>query len=335
MSFLDFDPVVALGVDPADVSPTPDFDIGAIATAGSDPGLHFKPPAGLFSTAASAAREGSLGTAAQGALTLLSFIPSPVQPIFAIGSALSRVTAAARAISERGPGRADAPSRLNIPPAVAPTPEVDVALFDGLGGFLTGATTAVQQVGGLVSAVGNLFGRGNVVSTGPANASSAAMVQPAVFRLPVPRGGGGLPVPRGVPRLPGQPGLPIPGPPLGPPTGAPPPGDLWPNLRRDGVSEMGEVVCRPASRRQMINEWLRQVGYTWKTTYRLIRLVGPEVAAGATGLDLGSISFVLAHPPRRRGRGISAADLRRTRSTIAKVKTINRMLGTTARRSRK
>lgn len=341
MSFIDFDPVFTLGAAPADVAaaldaPSINFDAGAIAMHSAEPSLHFKPPASVLETVAAGTVEGIAGKTGGALLTIGSVV---FPPLAAVAGA-NRLAGAVRSLSTRGPGTADHPSRQNPEDVRPPTqaeeidtggvPKMASGIFDGLGSFISGATQTATQLGGLVTAVGSIFGGGP--SAGPTN---AAFVPTAGLPIPIPRGP--FPVPRGG-------GLPVPLPPLGG-GGSGVPGQPTfpgtPNLPDIPMDRRGRVVnqqeiCRPASRRQIIALWLRHAGYTWKTYYRLIRLVGPEIAAATVGLDLNSTAFVLSHPPRRRGRGISAADLRRTRSTLGKVRRINRLLGTTAtRRARK
>ncbi len=63
-------------------------------------------------------------------------------------------------------------------------------------------------------------------------------------------------------------------------------------------------------------------GATAKKIVKAARDCGIEIAAATFGLAVVDVCFLIAQPPRRRGRGISAADLRRTRSTIRKVHNI-------------
>jgi len=66
--------------------------------------------------------------------------------------------------------------------------------------------------------------------------------------------------------------------------------------------------------------------WTVKQVKDMIRVCGIEATAQATGLTATSVCIVGTHPIHRRGRGISAADMRRTRSTIRKVHTIQHEL---------
>ncbi len=78
------------------------------------------------------------------------------------------------------------------------------------------------------------------------------------------------------------------------------------------------------TRRQLILAHARafQPGATSKKIVRSARQCGIELAAATFGLDAISVCFLIAQPATRRGRGISAADLRRTRATVRKVHNI-------------
>lgn len=82
------------------------------------------------------------------------------------------------------------------------------------------------------------------------------------------------------------------------------------------------------SRRQGILAQARanSPGATSKKIIRAAKDCGIELAAATFGLDILDVCFLLAQPVSRRSRGISAADMRRTRSTIRKVTTIQRQL---------
>ena len=67
-------------------------------------------------------------------------------------------------------------------------------------------------------------------------------------------------------------------------------------------------------------------GATSKKIIRAAKECGIEIAAATFGLDVISVCFLLAQPASRRSRGISAAEMRRTRSTIRKVSTIQKQL---------
>ncbi len=84
----------------------------------------------------------------------------------------------------------------------------------------------------------------------------------------------------------------------------------------------------PMTRRQQILAVARasSPGATAKKIVRSARECGIELAAATFGLNVLDVCFLIAQPPSRRSRGISAADMRRTRSTIRKVTTIQKQL---------
>lgn len=63
-------------------------------------------------------------------------------------------------------------------------------------------------------------------------------------------------------------------------------------------------------------------------TSRAIRLAarvcGLETTAGTFGISVEDVCFIVVNSGRRRARGISAADLRRTRSTLRKMNTMRK-----------
>ncbi len=63
-------------------------------------------------------------------------------------------------------------------------------------------------------------------------------------------------------------------------------------------------------------------GATAKKILRSARECGIELSAATFGLNVLDVCFLIAQPPTRRSRGISAVDLRRTRSTVRKVHNI-------------
>ncbi len=85
---------------------------------------------------------------------------------------------------------------------------------------------------------------------------------------------------------------------------------------------------RSVTRRQLILMQARAFnpGATAKKIIKAAKDCGIELAAATFGLNVLDVCFLLAQPPSRRSRGISAADMRRTRSTIRKVHTIQRQL---------
>jgi len=85
---------------------------------------------------------------------------------------------------------------------------------------------------------------------------------------------------------------------------------------------------RTVTRRQLILMQARAFspGATAKKIVKAARDCGIEIAAATFGLAIIDVCFLIAQPPSRRSRGISAADMRRTRSTIRKVTTIQKQL---------
>ncbi len=89
-----------------------------------------------------------------------------------------------------------------------------------------------------------------------------------------------------------------------------------------------EAGVRTVTRRQLILMTARAFspGATVKKIIRSAKECGIELTASTFGLSVLDVCFLLAQPVSRRSRGISAADMRRTRSTIRKVTTIQRQL---------
>ncbi len=81
---------------------------------------------------------------------------------------------------------------------------------------------------------------------------------------------------------------------------------------------------RTMTQKQFILATARQFqpGATSKKIIRSARQCGIELAAATFGLDVLQVCFLISQPPTRRARGISAADLRRTRATVRKVHNI-------------
>ncbi len=81
---------------------------------------------------------------------------------------------------------------------------------------------------------------------------------------------------------------------------------------------------RTMTRKQFILATARAAnpGATSKKIIRSARQCGIELAAATFGLTQLDVCFLIAQPATRRGRGISAADLRRTRATVRKVHNI-------------
>ena len=99
-------------------------------------------------------------------------------------------------------------------------------------------------------------------------------------------------------------------------------------LQQEVAAQRGAGGVRTVTRRQLILMQARAAnpGATSKKIVRSARECGIELAAATFGLNALDVCFLIAQPPTRRSRGISAADMRRTRSTIRKVHTISRQL---------
>ncbi len=94
---------------------------------------------------------------------------------------------------------------------------------------------------------------------------------------------------------------------------------------------------RTMTRRQFILASARAAnpGATAKKIIRTARQCGIDLAAATFGLDAMSICFLIAETPTRRRRGISAADITRTRATIRKVNSLKELCPPATRRRRK
>ncbi len=81
---------------------------------------------------------------------------------------------------------------------------------------------------------------------------------------------------------------------------------------------------RTMTRKQFILATARAAnpGATGKKILRSARECGIDLAAATFGLNVLDVCFLISQPPTRRARGISAADLRRTRATVRKVHNI-------------
>lgn len=181
-----------------------------------------------------------------------------------------------------------------------------------IGGFLGAIAPAV---GSLFGPVGSIIGRG--ISGGLAGKPVGQFVGDPRPAGAARNGGGsqfgpttvairGLPVPRfPTPRGPGVP-LPIPIPGLG---------------RRDGgpTTRLGEILerARDATGGPVSSRKIREA----------VRGCGLDTAASMFGLSVEDVCFVFIQRRRRRG-GISATDLRRTRSTIRKINNMRKSLKT-------
>ena len=99
-------------------------------------------------------------------------------------------------------------------------------------------------------------------------------------------------------------------------------------LQQEAAADRARRGGGVPSRRQNILAVARanSPGATSKKIIKAAKDCGIELAAATFGLNILDVCFLLAQPPSRRSRGISAADMRRTRSTIRKVTTIQRSL---------
>ncbi len=109
-------------------------------------------------------------------------------------------------------------------------------------------------------------------------------------------------------------------------------------LQQEVAAQRGAGGVRTVTRRQLILMTARAAnpGATAKKIMKAARDCGLELAAATFGLNVLDVCFLIAQPVSRRSRGISAADVRRTRSTLRKVWTISdsfqRLQHTTVRR---
>ncbi len=182
------------------------------------------------------------------------------------------------------------------------------AAIDFFGGLLSGANPSVQGItAAQQGALSGGFG-------GPVTSTGTSVGPPVVFsQTPIEAGVGGAVV-RAVPRV------------IAAVTGA-------------GAVEVGSrMLLGPAppsrssgmpTRRQLILAQARAFspGATAKKIVRSARQCGIELSAATFGLGVLDVCFLIAQPASRRARGISAADLRRTRSTLRKVANIQHDLG--------
>ncbi len=188
-----------------------------------------------------------------------------------------------------------------------------------IGGFL--GTIAPAVLGSILGPVGSVIGRGiagglrgdpitgrvGTVSA-PTERSSGSQFGPTSvqMRLPVPRGG---PFPGG-PR--GRTPIPIPVP------------DLFGNGgRREWcpapTTRLGQILDRARAN--------TEGAASTKKIRDAVRGCGLDIAASMFGLSVEDVCFVFIQRRRRRG-GISATDLRRTRSTIRKINNMRKSLKT-------
>lgn len=172
-------------------------------------------------------------------------------------------------------------------------------------------TSALGSVGSVLGAVGNVASGFQSVKNifSPAKAP-APVVQQTRFTAP--------PVPPLPPRKPAQ------------PTGAVPGQPWWPF---GGSSQAG---CRTMTNLRYINEVRKSQdpcakNITYKALMEMARWCGLVQTAENLGVTTEVVCNAIMERPRRRARGISAADLRRTRSTIRKIAGMRKDLRALAR----
>ncbi len=183
-----------------------------------------------------------------------------------------------------------------------------------IGGLISGSTPSVGAIGITAAQQAALTGGfgGPVTSTGTSVGPQVLSPGGFIPGDPIQAGMGGV-VARAVPRI------------AAAVTGA-------------GAVEVGSrMVLGPAppsrrggmTRRQLILAQARAFspGATAKKVVRSARQCGIELSAATFGLSVLDVCFLIAQPATRRARGISAADLRRTRSTLRKVANIQHDLG--------
>ncbi len=171
-----------------------------------------------------------------------------------------------------------------------------------IGGLISGDQPSVQAItAAQQAALSGGFG-------GPVTSTGTSVGPPVVFSSPLEAGFGG-PLVRAIPRV------------IAAATGA-------------GAIEVGSrMLLGPTppprtngmpSRRQLILAQARSFspGATSKKIVRSARQCGIELSAATFGLSVLDVCFLIAQPASRRARGISAADLRRTRSTLRKIDNI-------------
>ncbi len=198
------------------------------------------------------------------------------------------------------------------------------SLFGELRGIAQEALTAIGGglAGPIGAAIGNVIGgaieRGGGGSTAPTPQRAAFPAGPSITttrpfqpvqagmfsagRVLVQRGAGRLALPRPtpVPRT-----IPSPSPRM-----------TIPPLEENGggtrVVNVNGVICRPVSRHQQIVMFAKEFnpGATARKIVRSARECGIEITAGTFGLTVLDVCFLIGNQPRRRGKGISAANMR-------------------------
>ncbi len=212
-------------------------------------------------------------------------------------------------------GLSDVLSTIGTVASIVTGNPAPAAIGAALGGMIDGSSPSVQGItaaqagaisggfAGPVTSTGTSVGPGVAVSPGFTEAgfggAAARVIPPLVTALPQILG---RPSPPVTPFL-AAPGRAAIGPP--PPAGGPLP------TKRQAILQQARFFAP---------------GATAKKIVRSARECGIELAAQTFGLNVLQVCFLIAQPPTRRRRGISAADLRRTRSTIRKVTTIQKDL---------
>lgn len=166
---------------------------------------------------------------------------------------------------------------------------------------LIGGQTVPFSLSGLLSGLGSLTGGGGILGSigslagalAPAFAAAPAVV-PAVWVPPSPTGG--------APIAATQVGASM----------------VIPQVVRGAVTVVGALLARATA----------AVGkrVTTKMVWQLAQAVGITAAAASLGLSEADVGRIIIARRRRRSRGISASDLRRTRSTMRKMNTMRKQL---------
>ncbi len=202
--------------------------------------------------------------------------------------------------------------------AIAPFNPVAGGIAAGVGqiaGLIGGSTTSVTAISPGLAGQQAAAGGGFPVSTGTS-------VGPTVFGPPIGANlGGAVPqIIRGAQRI-----LPA----------------LGAAAAAGAVGQVGSSMLlgpapapRTMTQKQFILATARafQPGATAKKIIRSARECGIELAAATFGLDVLQVCFLISQPPTRRRRGISAADIRRTRSTMRKINSLKNMCPPARRR---